>query len=198
MEPSTIPVQFHYSKGMREHIGYKVITAVGPDRVGIADDLAEIVSRNRCNIEESKMAVLGGEFAVIMLISGKPEDLHSLSEELKKGEHRLSLQIFIKDTQEHPPLVGGIPYTLQTISQDTPGIVHAVTSILRRYNANIEDLETETSFAPWSGAPLFHMHARVLVPHGVPVHLVKEELLALEMQQDLHVELKPFFPGQKE
>ncbi len=184
--------------GMKELSGYKVITAVGADRVGIADDLAEIVTRNRCNIEESKMAVLGGEFAVIMLVSGEPEDLHSLSEEIHQRENKLGLQIFVKNTSGPTIPSGGIPYILQTTSQDTPGIVHAVTSILRRYNINIEDLETETSFAPWSGAPLFHMHARILIPHGVPVHTLKEELLSLEMQQDLHVELKPFFPVAKE
>ncbi|MCX7788081.1 MAG: amino acid-binding protein [Spirochaetes bacterium] len=183
---------------MQEKLSYKVITAVGPDRVGIADDLAEIASRTRCNIEESKMAVLGGEFAVIMLVSGKPENLHSLSEEMNQRGEKLGLQIFVKNTQEPVVPPRGIPYTLQTISQDTPGIVHAVTSILRRYSINIEDLETETSFAPWSGAPLFHMRARILVPQGVPIHELREELLSLEMQQDLHIELKPFFPAPRE
>lgn len=183
---------------MEERPNYKVISAVGPDRVGIADDLAEIISRNRCNIEESKMAVLGGEFAVIMLVSGKPEDLNSLADEIYRKGENLGLQIFVKNTGEPAVSTSGIPYILQTISQDTPGIVHAVTSILRRYNVNIEDLETETSFAPWSGAPLFHMHARLVVPHGVSLHSLKEELLALETQQDLHVELRPFFPTPKE
>ncbi len=183
---------------MQERPNYKVITAVGPDRVGIADDLAEIVTRNTCNIEESKMAVLGGEFAVIMLVSGKPANLHSLAEEIYQRGEKLGLQIFVKNTHEPVVSSSGIPYILQTISQDTPGIVHAVTSILRRYNINIEDLETETSFAPWSGAPLFHMHARILVPHGVPIHGLREELLALETQQDLHIELKPFFPAPRE
>ena len=50
--------------------GFVVLTAVGPDRVGIVDDIAGAVSGAGCNIEESKMAVLGGEFAVIMLVSG--------------------------------------------------------------------------------------------------------------------------------
>ena len=47
---------------------YAVLTAIGPDRVGIVDDVSGAVSEGSCNIEESKMAVLGGEFAVIMLV----------------------------------------------------------------------------------------------------------------------------------
>lgn len=95
---------------MKEQPGYKVITAVGADRLGITDDFAEIVSRNRCNIEECKMAVLDGKFAVIMLVSGKPKDLHSLSEGIYQRGDNLGLQIFVKNTigPTIPPC--GIPY----------------------------------------------------------------------------------------
>ena len=57
---------------------YVVLTAVGPDRVGIVDDISGSVTAAACNIEESKMAVLGGEFAVIMLVSGASARVDSL------------------------------------------------------------------------------------------------------------------------
>ena len=56
------------------------------------------------------------------------------------------------------------PYLLDTTSLDTPGIVHAVTSLLRKHRVNILDLETDTTPAPWTGAPMFHMRARLSVP----------------------------------
>ena len=57
---------------------YAVFSAIGADRVGIVDDLSGLVSEGGGNIEESKMAVLGGEFAVMMLVSIEAEALDSL------------------------------------------------------------------------------------------------------------------------
>jgi len=49
-----------------------ILTAVGPDQVGLVEKLSEFIARHGCNIEDSKMAVFCGEFAVIVLISGDP------------------------------------------------------------------------------------------------------------------------------
>ena len=50
---------------------YAVITAVGADKVGIMDSLAGAVVGLKANIEETRASILGGEFAVIMLVSGE-------------------------------------------------------------------------------------------------------------------------------
>ena len=47
-----------------------ILTAIGPDQVGLVETIAEFISRLGCNIEDSKMAVFCGEFAVIVLITG--------------------------------------------------------------------------------------------------------------------------------
>jgi glycine cleavage system transcriptional repressor len=47
-----------------------ILTAVGPDRVGLVETIAAFIARHDCNIEDSKMAVFCGEFAVIVLITG--------------------------------------------------------------------------------------------------------------------------------
>ena len=43
-----------------------ILTAVGPDRVGLVEKIAAFIARHDCNIEDSKMAVFCGEFAVIV------------------------------------------------------------------------------------------------------------------------------------
>ena len=46
-----------------------VMTLTGPDRVGIVEELTEALLGVRANVETSRMARLGGEFAVLMLVS---------------------------------------------------------------------------------------------------------------------------------
>ena len=51
----------------KDHV---ILTAIGPDQVGLVEKISEFISRRGCNIDDSKMAVFCGEFAVIILISG--------------------------------------------------------------------------------------------------------------------------------
>jgi len=44
-----------------------ILTAVGPDQVGLIEKVSQFIARHGCNIEDSKMAVFCGEFALILL-----------------------------------------------------------------------------------------------------------------------------------
>ena len=173
--------------------GFVVLTAVGPDRVGIVDDVAAAVSREGCNIEESKMAVLGGEFALIMLVSGPAASVQSMTASLPSLGEKLGLRVACTPT--HEPRAGerGRPYLLKAVSLDTPGIVHSVTAVLRSHGINIEDLETETAAAPWTGAPMFRLTAHLVVGPSVSVGALKDELARLQQEHDLDIVLKPVF-----
>jgi glycine cleavage system transcriptional repressor len=172
---------------------YAVVTAIGTDRVGIVDDLSGVIAGGSCNIEESKMAVLGGEFAVIMLVSGAPDRLAALLTALPAEGPRLSLRVECRPTREPRTAESGRPYLLEAVSLDMPGIVHSVTAVLRGHGINIEDLETDTAAAPWTGAPMFRMRAHVIIDPAVSMGRLKEELARLQEEHELDVALKPVF-----
>ena len=172
---------------------YAVLTGIGTDRVGIVDDLSGAVADKGCNIEESKMAVLGGEFAVIMLISGPASSVESLCGSLPGKGEGMGLRIECRKTREPRISEQGRPYLLEAVSLDTPGIVHSVTAVLRAHAINIEDLETDTGAAPWTGAPMFRMKAHVIIGPAVSIARLREELARLQQEHDLDIVLKPVF-----
>jgi glycine cleavage system transcriptional repressor len=172
---------------------YAVLTAIGTDRVGIVDDISGLVASHACNIEGSRMAVLGGEFAVIMLVSGGAASLESLGRALPAHVEKQGLHAELRPTQPPRPVESGRPYLLEAVSLDTPGIVHAVTAVLRKHGVNIEDLETETAAAPWTGAPMFRMKAHIVITPSTPFSLLRNELFALQESRDLDIVLKPLF-----
>ena len=51
---------------MRRHL---VMTFVGPDQIGIVDRVTRMILEYDGNVEESRMTRLGGEFAMLLLIS---------------------------------------------------------------------------------------------------------------------------------
>ena len=56
---------------MATHKTFLVISAVGADHPGLVNDLSRSILEYGCNIEDSRMTVLGGEFAAILLVEGK-------------------------------------------------------------------------------------------------------------------------------
>lgn len=170
---------------------YAVLTAVGEDRVGIVRDLAAAVVQAGCNIEESKMAVLGGEFAVVMLVSGEPGPIEAFCAGAGSRGPAMGLRLEARLTRAPLKTASSRPYVLESVSLDAPGIVHAVTEILRRNGVNIEQMDTETTSAPWTGATMFRIRARVLIPQGVAVADLRRELEALEQERDLDTVLRP-------
>jgi glycine cleavage system transcriptional repressor len=173
---------------MRSHA---LLTAVGADRIGIVDDLSAAVLERKCNIEESRMALLGGDFAALVLVSGGEEAVSRLLGEAEAIGLKLGLSASARRTEGPAQKAEDLPYILESSSLDTSGIVHSVAAVLRRYGINIADLETETVPAPWTGAPLFNMRARISVPRSVSVAAVKRELEALENEHNLDLRLFP-------
>jgi glycine cleavage system transcriptional repressor len=172
-----------------------LITAVGSDRVGIADAISEEILKFRCNIEESKMAVLGGEFAMLILVSGEETELAHLEASLPKFAKHAHLTLSIKQTRGAEPIAAGRLYRIETTSIDTPGIVHAVTDLLKAYRVSIDELESEVSGAPFAGNPMFHMTIRVIIPADVQIATLRRALEEISEAQDLDLRLEPIRPN---
>jgi glycine cleavage system transcriptional repressor len=170
---------------------FSVLTVIGPDRIGIAEDIARLVAGQGGNIEESKMAVLGGEFAAIALICMPAASLEAFPALLKSREPELNLAFSLKATTEPRPMALGRSYLLETASLDSPGIVQAVTAVLKLHGINIEELETETQPAPWTGTPMFRMRATLILGSGVSAAQLKADLARLEGERDLDISLRP-------
>lgn len=170
---------------------FAVLTVIGPDRIGIAEDIAGLVASQGGNIEESKMAVLGSEFAAIVLVSMPPAELEALPALLKSRERELNLGFALKRTTGPQTMASGRSYLLETASLDGPGIVQAVTAVLKRHRINIEQLETETQPAPWTGTPMFRLRATLILGAGVSTAQLKADLARLEGERDLDISLRP-------
>lgn len=169
---------------------YSVISVVGPDSLGIMETIAKAIAGFSANIEETRASILGGEFAVIMLVQsddGSREDIKTaLADALEDRNMAVSVRATVGKTRGT-----GIPYLIETISLDTPGIVRAVTSVLLAQSLNIENLECAVASAPLSGSPMFTMRIAVSVAPGLKLAALKAELAKAAELHDLDISVKP-------
>jgi glycine cleavage system transcriptional repressor len=168
-----------------------ILTAVGPDQVGLVEKISEFISRRGCNIEDSKMAVFYGEFAVIVLLTGASGDLAKITAAVHELEAETRLKFSVKTPAERRAPESLRPYKLVASCMDHPGIVHKLSSELSRLGINIESMETKTYAAPVSGTPMFRLDAALSVPAKTNVNDLRDRLSEIQREENIDIEFSP-------
>jgi len=169
-----------------------ILSAIGKDRPGIAADVTELIYECGCNLEDSRMTLLGTHFALLILLSGQGE---GLEESLKKGCKRLEwekgLTVFFSALEAHkdrPFVAAPQPdHEVRVVGLDRAGIVYRTSRLLAAKQINIVDLNTHIEPAPDSGSPIFVMVMRIIVPKDVQTRTLQTELERLA--DELHLEI---------
>lgn len=169
---------------------FLVITASGEDKVGLVDRFSSQVTDSGCNIEESRMAVLGGSFALVVLVSGDSASIAALEHSLPGLGESLGLSLTARRTQMRNPQTT-LPYEVEVVALDHPGIVKNLSGFFAQRGINIEDLSTDTYPAPHTGSPMFAVHMTVGVPPGSSLVALREEFLLLCDGLNLDASLEP-------
>ncbi|HVN71278.1 MAG TPA: ACT domain-containing protein [Desulfomonilia bacterium] len=171
-----------------------VLTLTGTDRTGIVEDITKLLLDLGGNVETSRMARLGGEFAVLMLVSLPEKELNRLDENLLTLINQGFKVTTIRTGQTYADThAGWLPYKIEVFGADHEGIIHEIAHTLSRLGINIESMDTSITRAPNSGAPLFSMITLVVVPPDLSVKQVKTALkdAGHHLQVDIKVSPAP-------
>ena len=168
-----------------------LVSASGKDQPGIVDRVSGAIFSAGANIEDSRMAILGGEFALFVLVAGTAEELGGVRSSLEEVSGEIGLTLQIKPVAAAQPGVDVICYRLQAVSLDHPGIVHKITGILRSRGVNVASLDTSLAQAPVTGTPIFSLEMEVQVPVDQPVNEIREELQHLAAEENIDVTFLP-------
>ncbi len=153
-----------------------VLTASGRDRVGVVDEMAELILRFEGNVESTRMVRLGGDFALLMFVTAAESSIEELRAALAEVHYaRYDIHTRLSEVAE-PEETSAVPCAITVLGADHMGIIHQVTRYLAEQGINIETMTTEVSAAPMSGTPLFSMSAMVRVPPQLGVDDLREAL----------------------
>lgn len=169
-----------------------VITVIGDDRVGLVQSLAEVVASTGGNWERSEMAELAGKFAGIVMVTLPDERAEELATKLRHLDDVLEVTIQQAASSEGGESVEQATVTLDLVSDDRPGIVRDITTVLSRHGVSIDRLESAITDAPMAGGQLFECRASVRARPEVLTTLQADlEKLAAELMVELKVAAHP-------
>jgi len=170
---------------------YLVISALGEDHPGIVNQLSKAILDQGCNIEDSRMTVLGGEFAAMLLVEGKWNTLAKVENALPELGRQLGMTIISKRTGERATGRNLLPYAVDVISMDHPGIVNNLAGFFAERNINIEDMATSSYAAAHTGTSMFSVRMTVGIPSDMHIAALREEFMDYCDHLNLDAVLEP-------
>ena len=172
-----------------------ILSAIGRDRPGLVSELARLVLESDANLEDSRMTILGSDFAVILLCSssaGRSADSLAVGAKRLEREHGLTILLRTLDGGPRPgvPAPGTRLYRIEAAGEDKAGIVAGVCRVLAEHGVNIAELTTRSRPGP-GGSPHYEMTIRAEVPEALDPRTLREALEAEAERLVLDVALMP-------
>ncbi len=159
-------------------MAHVALTAVGTDRSGIVAAITGVLVDLGCNLEDSSMSILRGQFAVLLVVDA-PGSLDAAAVEGALATVAADFELVVAaralpERGDAPsaggadaaaPVAEGAVYTFSVHGADRPGIVHRATSALAESGGNVVDLATRLVGDP--GQPAYVMMITAGFPPGV-------------------------------
>ncbi|MBV1921938.1 MAG: hypothetical protein KUG73_14765 [Pseudomonadales bacterium] len=173
---------------MDEHL---VISALGRDKPGIISELSRFALEQQCNILDTRMTVLGEAFALLMMVSGNSEAIKQLKQALSGAASDLELTITLQSTQQKQQQEPALPYHVEVVAIDNPGIVHEITGFFSDRKINIEEMNTGTYSAAHTGTLMFSLTVEIKIPGSVNISNLKDEFISFCDERNLDATIEP-------
>src|SRR5580692_6024594 len=170
---------------------YLAVSAMGSDRPGMVHDLTRVISDCGGNIAESRMAALGTEFAMLLLVNGNWHALARIESELTRLAETDGLSVHLKRTEPKALRADMLPYSIDIVSLDQTGIVAGLSGFFASRGIDICEVSTRSYAAAHTGAPMFAVQMVVNVPGKLHVAQLREEFMDLCDSLNLDAILEP-------
>lgn len=168
-----------------------IMTAFGKDRPGIVADVTQILFENGCNLEDTSMTLLAGEFTLILLFTAGSADVADpLSTACRRLEQEKGISAFLRPLGPRETVksdTGVIARTLHVEGLDHAGIVYRISRFLADNRINIVNLKSTVKASPESGTAMYVMDIRVQIPAGTAMEPLEKGLLTVA--DDLNVDI---------
>ncbi len=168
-----------------------VISAIGGDRTGVVRDLTRVILDCGGSVKESRMTALGAEFAAQLLVSGNWHAVSRMEQELARFGETNSLTIQLKRTEVKPLARELLPYAIDVVCIDQPGIIHNLASFFAERNIELGEVTTRSYPAANTGAPMFSVQMFVNIPASLHISRLREEFMDFCDQLNLDAIMEP-------
>ncbi len=124
-----------------------IISAVGPDKPGMAHAVAQILFESGCNIEDTTMTRLSGQFSMILAaLAPQKITLDELKSKLESLREHFGLVVEVSVFSDSEIKAFESPrFLLTAYGPENVGLLAKLTGILTQNEVNITDVQTRVA-----------------------------------------------------
>jgi len=165
------------------------LAAIGRDRPGIVAAVAEVLYEHGCNIEDSSMTMLRGNFSIMLVLTSPGSaTAGDLTEALRGACDELGLTISVLGVDDRP-VTPHPSHILTVYGADRPGILFRVTRTLADRDVNITDLDSRIVGS--ADDPVYAMLLELALPATLEPEVLDEALHAAATEIGIDLTLRP-------
>jgi len=155
---------------------YLVISAIGPDKIGLVNQFSKILLDCGCNILNTRMTTLGSEFSISMLIASNWSTIAKLEALIPNIEQQLNLKITIKRSTPLQNESKTMTYVVHVVTIDRPGIINELAQFFSHQSINIEDVSAYT-YNGYSNTKMVAMTMNINISVNVHIPSLREQFM---------------------
>jgi len=154
-------------------------------------DLTGRVANAGCGVEESHVAVMGEEIVVMMLVTGNWNAIAKLESALEKLGSKEDVALSMRRTGARTHEGNRLPYIVEVVAADSPGIVHHLAGFFASRNITIDGLASTCYQATQTGTAMFSASVSISIPASVQIAALREEFMEFCDRMNLDAILEP-------
>lgn len=170
---------------------FLALSALGPDGPGTVQDFTSAILDCGCNIVESRMTRLGSTLGIHMLVAGNWRTISRLEQSLPGLAENLGVEIAYHEAEDAPPGEEMLPYAIDLVTRDQPGILHRLVRFLTQRRVHITDLSTSSYTAKLTSTPMVSLNVAVSIPAEIHIATLREDFMILCDELNIDAVLEP-------
>ena len=135
------------------------------------------IADSGCNLADARLSTVGRDVSVLALAMGSWDAVAKLESGLGRLEREDGLRLVWYRTELKPVESDLLPYMVEVIAADKPGILFQLADFLDRQGVTIENLHCSRYRAMQTGADMFSAQLTVGIPSSMHIAALRDDFL---------------------
>jgi glycine cleavage system transcriptional repressor len=135
------------------------------------------IADSGCNLVDARLSTVGRDVSVVALAVGSWDAVAKLESSLGRLEREEGLRLVWYRTAPKPLQSNLLPYIVEVVAADKPGILFQLADFFDRQGITIESLHSTRYRAMQTGADMFSAQVTIGIPSNMHIAALRDDFL---------------------
>jgi glycine cleavage system transcriptional repressor len=135
------------------------------------------ISESGCNLLDTRLSTVGRDVSLVVLATGSWDSIVKLESLLAKMTRDADLKLSYYRTGPKPLQSNLLPYLVEVVAADKPGILFQLADFFDRQGISIENMQSNGYQAMHTGASMFTAQLTIGIPANMHIAALRDDFM---------------------